>query len=74
MEPGGIGNTKGNIIFYSGFAPLVEVSALATAHVEYFTAQACSAATAAVHDGAGGESRMRKTCDHDRLDPVVEIA
>ena len=29
------GNTKSNVFFYSSFAPLVQVPALATAQVEY---------------------------------------
>ena len=66
-------NTKSDVFLYSGFAPLIQVASLAAAHIEYLAPPATTTA-AAIHNGARGENGVRKTCDQDRLYPVVEVA
>jgi hypothetical protein len=66
-------NTKGNVFLYSGFAPLIQVASLAATQIEHLAPSATTTA-ATVRNGARGESRVRKSCDHDGLYPVVEVA
>jgi hypothetical protein len=66
-------NTKSDVFLYSGFAPLIQVASLATSQLEHLAAPATTT-TGTVRDGAGSESRVRKTCDQDGFYPVVEVA
>jgi len=66
-------NTKSDVFLYSGFAPLIQVTSLAASQLEHLAASATTTG-ATVRDGAGSESRMRKTCDQDGFYPVVEVA
>jgi hypothetical protein len=67
------GNTKSDVFLYSGFAPLIQVASLATSQLEHLAASATTAG-GTVRDSAGSESRVRKTCDQDGFNPVVEVA
>jgi hypothetical protein len=66
-------NTKSDVFLYSGFAPLIQVASLAAAQIEHLAPSAATTA-ATVRNGPRGESGVRKTCDHDGLYPVVEVA